>query len=258
MRKLVATSAIALGLATLPVTAAHAGTTWIVGIRASATTVDVGQKVTFTGTVRPKGAAAGEKVLLQEKFKPGKPWVTQRKAKVNGKGKYSVSDRPSTNTQHAYRVVMPATSKHAKGVSKTVKVTVFKWSNLTGLDWANDNGMSFGSVDINGNTYKDSVYSRWSGATASIEFNLDHRCDKVRSRFGISDESTIAGQAEIGLLSDGTSVYDKTFDVGQSEQKTVSLGSAPLKIKLLATDTSTAPDAVGYGAFGNAQAHCTQ
>jgi hypothetical protein len=257
MRKLIATGAIALGLATLPISPAHAGTTWIVGIKASATTVNAGQKVVFTGTVRPRGAAAGEKVLLQEKFKPGKPWVTQRKAKINGKGRYSATDRPTTNTTHAYRVVMPATNKHAKGVSKTVKVTVYAWSHLVELDSTNARGVLFGSVDINGNTYKHSVYSRWSGGEASVEFNLDHQCDKLRSTFGISDESTTGGQAEVGVLSDGTSVYDKTFDVGQSQNKTVALAT-PLKIKLVATDTSTAPGTAGYGAFGNAQAHCTQ
>ena len=257
MRKLVATSAIALGLATLPVTAAHAGSTWIVSVKASATTVDVDQKVTFTGTVRPRSAAAGEKVLLQEKSKPGKPWVTQRKDTISGKGKYSVSDKPTTNTQHSYRIVMPAAGKHTKGVSKTVKVTVYDWTNLIELQAVNSDGMTFGSVDIDGTTYDSSVYSYRAGATASIEFNLDHQCDQVRSRFGISDNSTTGGQAEVGVLADGIPVYDNTFDVGQSEQKTVALDN-PLKIKLMATDTSTGPGIAGYGAFGNAQAHCTQ
>jgi hypothetical protein len=138
-----------------------------------------------------------------------------------------------------------------------VQVTVYAWRNLIELDSTNVRGMSFGSVDINGNTYSSSVLSRWSGADASVEFNLDHQCNKLRSTFGISDESTTGGQAEVGVLSDGISVYDETFDVGQSQNKTVPLAT-PLKIKLLATDTSTAPGTQGYGAFGNPQAHCTQ
>jgi hypothetical protein len=257
MRKFVATSAIALGVAMLPVTTAHAGTTWIVTVKASAKTVNVGQKVTFTGTVKPHGAAAGQKVVLQERFRPGAKWEDQGKDKISGTGKYSLSDKPAANTQHSYRVVMAAAGNHAKGVSKTVKVTVYEWTSLSDLDPVNEAGMDFGSVDINGTTYNGSVFSRWSGTTASIEFNLDHQCDKVRSTFGISDDSTTGGQAEVGVLADGISVYDHIFDLGQSEKKTRALDS-PLKIKLLATDTSTGPDTEGYGAFGSAQAHCTR
>ena len=231
MRKLVAAGAMALGIATLPLTAAHAGSTWIVTVKASDTAVNVGQKVTFTGTVKPHGAAAGEKVVLQERFKPGAKWKDQRKDELNGRGKYSLSDRPSANTQHSYRVVMAATGKHAKGVSKTVKVTVYGWVGLTSVPHVNDEGMSFGSVDINGKTYDDSVVSDWPNATASIEFNLGHRCDALRATFGLSDASTTGGQAELGVLSDGTSVYDQTFDLEQTDKKTISLDT-PLKIKL--------------------------
>jgi hypothetical protein len=257
MRKFVAAGAMALGIATLPVTAAHAGTTWIVGVKASATTVNVGQKITFTGTVRPKGAAAGEKVILQEKFKPGAKWKTQRTDKINSRGKYSVSDTPKANTLHSYRVVMPAAGKHTKGVSKTVKVTVYDWVDLTTLPSVNDTGMFVGSVSINGKSYANSLSTNRQRSTRSIEFNLNHRCDRLRSTFGINDDSSTGGQAEVGVLSDGSSVYDKTFDLGQSEKKTVSLDS-PLKIKLLSTDKNTTDGTFGYGAFGTPQAHCTQ
>ena len=97
MRKLVAAGAMALGIATLPATAAHAGSTWTVGVKASTTTVTAGHKVVFTGSVRPKAAATGDKVLLQEKFKPGKPWVTQRKARIG-------PDRNSENVEGRRRV----------------------------------------------------------------------------------------------------------------------------------------------------------
>lgn len=257
MRTLVAAGAMALGIATLPMMAAHAGTTWIVGIKASTTTVTAGHAVTFTGAVKPGAAAAGKKVVLQEKFKPGAPWKAQTKAKVNGKGRYSVSDTPTQNTQHAYRIVMPANGKHHKGISKTVKVVVYSWTGLVDLTHVNDQGMAFGTVDINGNSYDGSVYAAYSGGTTSVEFNLDHLCVKLRGTFGISDSSTTGGQAEVGVLSDGTSVYDKTFDLGQSETTTVALDS-PLKVKLLATDTSTTVGTFGLGAFGTPQALCTR
>jgi hypothetical protein len=257
MRKLVAAGAMALGIATLPLTAAHAGSTWIVTVKASATTVNAGQKVNFTGTVKPRGAAAGEKVVLQERFEPGAKWKDQKKDELNSRGKYSLSDKPSANTQHSYRVVMAATGKHAKGVSKTVKVTVYGWVSLTSLSHVNGVGMYFGSVDINGKSYDDSVRSGLRDTTTSIEFNLAHRCDALRATFGLSDASTTSGQAELGVLSDGTSVYDQTFDLEQTDTKTIALDT-PLKIKLTSTDTNLDGAVNGYGALGDPQAHCTQ
>jgi hypothetical protein len=101
------------------------------------------------------------------------------------------------------------------------------------------------------------VVSDWQNATASIEFNLGHRCDALRATFGLSTSSTTGGQAELGVLSDGTSVYDQTFELEQTDKKTISLDT-PLKVKLTATDSNADSDIDGFGAFGNAQAHCTQ
>jgi len=256
MRKLVAAGAMALGIATLPVTAAHAGSTWIVTVKASATTVNAGQKITFKGTVKPRGAAAGHKVVLQERFRPGAKWQDQGKDKISSTGKYALSDKPSSNSLHSYRVVMPALGKHGKGVSRTIKVTVYKWVSLNELPSVNNDGMSFSPVAINGKSYPQSVRATWTG-TSSVEINLSHKCDRLRSTFGVADYSTSNSQAEIGVLSDGTSVYDKTFDIGQSEDKTIDLAK-PLKIKLISTDTNPDSDIDGFGAFGDAQAHCTQ
>lgn len=255
MRKLVAAGAMALGIATLPMAAAHAGSTWLVGIKASTTTVVAGHKVVFTGTVRPKAAAKGEQVVLQERFKPGKPWVTQKKATVGRGGKYQVADKPTATTRHSYRVVMPATAKHAKGVSRTVKVTVYGWTYLADLDPANNQWMTSGTVDINGNSYQKSVFAYFD-TNQYREYNLDHRCIKLRTRFGISDDSSTGGQAEVDAISDGTNIYTKTFDLGQSEQKTLALAE-PLKLRLEAHSTG-GTGTFGYGAFAAAQVLCTR
>lgn len=153
---------------------------------------------------------------------------------------------------------MPGTSKHGKGVSRTVKVTVYDWTPLTELTSVNQIGMDFGTVNLNGKAYGESVWSGRTWGTASVEYNLDHNCDKLRSTFGISDNSTTGGQAEVGVLADGTSVYDQSFDVGQAETKTVALESKPLKLKLMATNLSTDDNVWGFGAFGTPQAHCAR
>lgn len=253
MRKLVAASVLTLGLVSLP-TAAHAGSTWLVSIKSGSTQVVAGHKVVFTGTVHPQAAAAGEKVVLQEKSRPGNPWVDQTKAAIGHDGSYRIADRPTTSFVHRYRVVMPAGSKHAKGTSPTLTVKVYAWDNLVKHPYVNPNYMWFGSVDINAVTYRHSISADIDGP-ASIEFNLDHKCIKLRSTFGIDDDSTTGGQAEVDLISDGTTVYTHTFDLGQSQTKTVGL-DAPLKIKLAAHNTSTGAGDVGKGAFATPQVLC--
>jgi hypothetical protein len=248
-------AATALTLGALAVPAAHAGDTWRVRIKASVTTTTAGHKIVFTGTVRPGVAAKGTKVVLQEKFKPGAKWQDQKKATVNGKGSYSVADKPTSNNVHSYRVVMPATDKHSKGVSKTVKVTVYGWQYLSDMSVANWNGFTDGTVNINGKTYDKSVFAYYA-TTQYVEYNLNHKCIKFRARFGISDDSTTGGQAEVDALSDGTNVYTNTFDLGQSQQKTVALAK-PLKLRLEAQSTGD-PGTDGYGAFASAQVLCVK
>ena len=91
MRKLVAAGAMALGLATAALDGRARGLE-LAGRHQGQRPGRTGHKVVFAGTVRPHGAAAGQKVVLQEKFKPGKPWVDQNKVTVT---------RPAT-TRHRH------------------------------------------------------------------------------------------------------------------------------------------------------------
>ena len=50
-------------------------------------------------------------------------------------GQYQTSDKPTVNKRWQYRVVMPATTHHKRGVSQTVVVDVFKWTSLTTADF---------------------------------------------------------------------------------------------------------------------------
>ncbi|MGC4109422.1 MAG: hypothetical protein QM747_03135 [Nocardioides sp.] len=257
MRTLVVAGALALGLASLPLTAADAGSTWRVTVKASSHEVVVGKKVTLTGHVRPGGAAAGTKLVVQEKFKPGAKWKADKAtAKVSSNGSYKVALKPTKAFTHQFRVVMPANGHHAKGVSPTVKVTVYAWSNLTDHDSVNRDRMTFGTVNINGKSYDNSVWNYY-GDAGSIEFNVNHSCTELRTTFGLSDDSTTGGQGEVSIAADGTSIYSHTFDVGQVAKKTIELDPAPLKLKLEAHNTSTVDGTEGLGAFGAPQVLCT-
>jgi NPCBM/NEW2 domain len=248
---------MALGLAALPLTAANAGSTWRVTIKSSTHQVVAGKKVVLSGHVRPVAPAAGTKVTLQEMFKPGAKWKKKDQVKVRSDGTYRVVTRPTTGFTHSYRVVMPASPHHAKGVSPTVKVTVYAWSDLSTHQAVNDVSMEFDTVNINGTSYPDSLWQHWD-SSGSVEFNVNHDCIQLRSTYGLSDQSTTGGQGEVSVQSDGTPLYSNTFDVGQSATKTVALDPAPLKLRLEAHNTSTTNGVFGYGAFGRPQVLCTQ
>lgn len=257
MRTFIAATAVALGLASLPLAAADAGSTWRVTLRTAADQVVAGQKVVLTGHVRPAAAAAGTRVRLQEKYKPGVPWKTrQQSAKVTQRGTYRLVVKPMTGFTHAYRVLMPASSHHKKGVSPTVKVQVFSWEPLTDQSYVNNDGMSFGPVNINGTTFDDSVFASYV-ASDSVEFNVNHDCTSLRGTFGLSDRSTVGGQGEVSITGDGTPAYSKTFDVGQSEAKRLRFATAPLKLRLETHSTSTTEGVYGLGAFGSVDVLCT-
>jgi hypothetical protein len=256
MRSFIAAGAIALGLATLPMTAAHAGSTWRVTLKTSTHQVVAGKNVVLTGHVRPGAAAAGSRLTLQEKFQPGAKWKKKDQVKVRRDGTYKFVTRPTTSFTHSYRVVMPRSPHHAKGISPTVKVTVYAWMKLDQQVSVNNDEMSFGTVNMNGTSYDDSVVQRWD-THGTVEFNVNHRCTMLRSTFGLSDDSTTGGQGEVSVQSDGTPLYSNTFDVGQSETKTLALDPAPLKLRLEAHNTSTGDGVLGYGAFGTPEVLCT-
>lgn len=258
MHKLViGAAALAIGTTALAATQApaDAGVGWQVTVKVSSTKVKVGDKLVFTGRVGPSRAAAGLRVTLQERFKPGKPWAKQGSATVDTRGHYRLVDKPSVNTEHRYRVVMPATSHHARGVSSTVDVKVYGWSNLTSHPYVNANSMyPVTTLDLNGTAYPKSVVARWTGAT-SVEFNLDHKCTALRGTFGVGDNSESGAQSTVAVESDGTQVYTKTLALGQTDLKKIALAS-PLKLRLSAQ--SVVAGVNGYGGVGTPQILCVQ
>jgi hypothetical protein len=258
MYKLViAVAALAVGTTGLAAlqAPADAGVGWQVTVRASSTQLKVGDKLVFTGRVGPSRASTGLQVKLQEKFKPGKPWKAQGAATVDSQGHYRLVDKPTVNTEHKYRVVMPATSHHARGLSSTVGVKVYGWGKLTSHPSVNRNGMyPVPSLDLNGTSYPKSVGADWTGS-ASVEFNLDHKCTALRGTFGVDDNSETGAQSTVTAESDGTQIYTKTLSLGQTDFKRLALAS-PLKLRL--TAESMVAGVNGYGGVGTPEILCVQ
>jgi hypothetical protein len=258
MRKLVIAAALTIGtagLAALPSAAQADGGAWLVGIHANTTQAKLGDKLIFTGMVRPGSAAAGHQVKLQEKFAADKPWKVKDTGLVDRQGHYRLVDKPTVNTVRKYRVVMPATPHHAKGTSNSISVKVYGWSKLVDHQPVNQDSMyPESSVNLNGTTYPKSLVANWTGQT-SIEFNVDHKCIALRGTFGISDTSETGAQATVAAQSDGTSIYSNTFDVGETQFKKLALDS-PLKLRFSAQSVVSGVN--GYGAIGSPDVLCVK
>jgi hypothetical protein len=255
MRKLVIATALALGTAGLASVAApaQAGVPWLVTVKADATQVTLGQTVSFSGKVTPGRQAAGLKVVLQEHAAKG--WKDQDTDRINARGRYHLSDKPTANTSRQYRVVMPATGAHAKGTSAKVGVAVYGWSKLTDHPWVNAAGMGpISSVNLNGVSYPTSLGTNWT-SESSIEFNVNRLCIALKGTFGIDDTSETGAQATVSAISDGTQVYTHTFAVGEKSVQRIDLDS-PLKLKFTALSVVAGVD--GYGAIGTPQILCTR
>jgi hypothetical protein len=253
MRNLVIAAALTLGLVALPAVA-DAGESFQVGVKASTTTLKLGNRLTFTGHVRPGAAAAGHTVKLQEKYAPKKPWRTKDTDRVGRSGKYHLTYQPTTATVRRYRVLMPAIAHHNKGLSKELTVSVYAWSRLTSRHFVNYRGIyPEPKIHINGTGYDDSLLAR-TGNASSLEYNLDHLCTELRATYGISDASETGAQATVSVESDGSQIYASTFDLGQSTYQDLKLDK-PLKIRFAAQSTST--DITGYGAVGTPEVLCT-
>jgi hypothetical protein len=199
-------------------------------------------------------------VLLQEKYKPGKPWVTQKQDTLSRDGYYLLTDRPTSSTRHSYRIVMPATKHHARGVSPTVRVTVYGWQNLTSRDPVDAHGIAaYPSVDIGGRTYPDSLRAVQleDPADAWIEYDLEGRCYGFRGRFGLSDTSESGASAAISASAAGDAWFMGTFGLGESTHDVHTFHPPLHEIRLVISPVSY-PDADPFGAIGTPQVLCTR
>lgn len=260
MRTTIRTVAVATALAatalTFPSPAQAAKPHWPVTIHANKTTVTAGQKTWFHGKVAK--AASGKLVTLQERLSGSTVWKNQRNALVHRDGTYATYDAPTVNRRHYYRVVMPASKNHKRGVSHKVVVDVFKWTTLTTIPAVNQDYLyPESSVAFDGVNFPSSLEAYMypgSPTSQSIEFNLDHQCTRFRGTFGISDDSESGSQASVQASADGTSWYDHTFAVGESQPKSVRFATAPLKLRF---DTLSLVDGLdGLGAVGTPEVYC--
>lgn len=253
------TAALAVATATVTAPSAQAARSpWHVTLRAKLSIITLGDTVWFTGHVNK--SAAGHLVRLYGRRTSDQPWHYTRNALVRRDGSYATFDKPALNHERQYRVVLPATKKHRRGVSPTVTVDVYKWTSLTTLAAVNQVDFDpVASVAMDGTTYPSSLEAQvyhYEGAPTSqtVEFNLGHACTAFRGTFGLSDDSVSGSQATLTASADGTPWLSQSFSVGQTVANSVTWDTPPLKLHFDSVSTVDGVD--GQGAVGTPEVLC--
>ncbi len=256
-----AAGAVALtGLALVPGAAQAAPKpAWRLSLTIDNRAVTAGHKVRMHGQV--SRGSAGLLVMLQERATPDRPWSNQRQARVHADGTYTTYDVPTTNKSRQYRVVMPRTKQHSRGVTPAVSVAVYQWVQLTSFPQSNPTFLpAVPSVSMNGVDYPASLEATTfhpnGPTTQSVEYNLNHRCLRFRGTFGLSDDSQSGAQASVQADADGAPWFDHAFAVGESEANVFAFETAPLKVHVQTTSLVAGLD--GLGAIGTPEVFCTR
>ncbi|MDO9457481.1 hypothetical protein [Nocardioides sp.] len=193
-------------------------------IKASRVSLDVGERLVLSGKVAP--AKRGTVVKLQKRLE-GRTWVAEATLRTTASGAYSYNDRPTTAGKRTYRVVVPATPGRAKGTSKPVAVTLFRWQDLTLVkSRAGSATRVTTSIAVNGATYARGLAGYTSYDEGFVDWNFARRCTSLRARFGNGDESADTATANIQLVVDGTPVFTDSFGLTESTVQTINVTNA--------------------------------
>ncbi|GAA4719705.1 hypothetical protein [Nocardioides conyzicola] len=192
-------------------------------LAASTATVVAGHRLVLSGRVKP--VRKGTEVVLQKRIGDAK-WRPEAVLSTTRKGGFTYRDKPTTPGVRHYRAVVREDGRIKAGTSASVKVTVYRWQNLTDLDvrrssYTND----VSSVSINAHEYGPAFvgYAEpWANA-GMVDWNLERQCLRLTGRVGNGDDSDDLATATIDIVADGGSRYSKTFALATSELKTLSL-----------------------------------
>jgi hypothetical protein len=194
-------------------------------LKASTNQVVVKHKLELSGRVRP--ATRGGTVIIQKRIGDRK-WSEETRTTMNGRGRFSYLDRPTTPGPRRYRAVVPAHGRHAKGVSDPVTVTVYRWVDLTTLRTRASDATIHPTegAEIDGVTYSPAwVGARWA-QDGFVDWNLDRACLTLRARYGNSDESDATATANISVVTAGDAIYTGSFGLTESERKVLDISGA--------------------------------
>ena len=202
-----ATASMAVPVAADAASSARRGDPYEVTLKASTTELVTGDSVTLKGKVDP--GSQGATVVLQQKAGDN-PWKDVATDTLNRKGKFSFTDTPKSMAERDYRVVKPASKKHSRGVSEPVTVTIYQWHALYDLAARSVQYVSYySSVSMDGTDHAKSFVAYFTADrdTASIDWNLERNCIKLKATLGMSDDANDDAAARIDVVADSTVVH---------------------------------------------------
>lgn len=209
--------------------------------------------VKIRGYVRP--AAAGDKVVLQQRMENKKTWSVSGTAKIKPNGKFVLKDEPSTAGTRFYRVLKPAADGVKKGVSKELELVVYGWEQLGYRARGPATNVVVNTATIATEGFSASIVTDKPGTPASIEYTLGKKCLKLRSSYALTDSTATGGTGSVALKADGVLKYATGLTLGQViEDHEVNITDAfRISYELV---SSAAPDS--YVAAATPEVLCTK
>jgi hypothetical protein len=197
--------------------------------------------IKLTGSVIPK-PPEGSKVVVQVRYEGSKAWKKVGAATVKPNGNYRFDVEPESHLDRSYRVVKKTDDKGEGDTSRERDVAVTAWSWLNRLaPSAEANVVKASTMPINGDVYGHVLFSPTSASTAFTEFTLGRNCTDLDVTFGLSDRTETGGKASMSLKSDGAVVYNRAFNLGESETKLVDVTDV-FRIRFDMAQDDTTPD----------------
>lgn len=176
--------------------------------------------LTLSGKVTPQ-PPKDSKVLVQLQYQGRDTWLKVGKATVKANGSYRFVTTPTNRKDVTYRVMKAADKVAKQDTSRTRDVKVWGWVYLSAMTPSATTDVLTGTLPINGETYKESLYTDRTVAKGFVEYTLGHHCKTLDTTFGLSDRTETGGRASITLTADGTIAYQRTFDLGVSDHQLI-------------------------------------
>lgn len=209
--------------------------------------------VKVRGRVTPK--AAGQKVVLQQRVGNKSKWTRTGNAKVKRNGTYLLKDRPTTPGVREYRVLKPGSRGIRKGVSKPMKVEVYRWQKLGSRRVGPSENLVTTSVYIGTGLATRSFVNIEPGLPASVEYTLGRKCVELRARYALTDQSATGSSGAISVSTDGDVRRTHSLAVGTIVEDEVLDISDVFRLKF---DLSTTATPAAYAAVASPEVLCTR
>lgn len=226
---------------------ANRAPTYSVSARINASEVIAGEDaVRITGTVRPR--AAGQVVVLQQRFDDTKRWKKSGQGKVKASGRFVLRDEPSTPGVRFYRVVKPASGGAKAGMSRELRLAVWSWEPLYGRAVGAHDGFVYDNPQFGTEYYPGSITNSVPGKLAYVEYTLGGKARSLRASYALTDGSASGATGTVTVAVDGSAVWTVSLGTGSIDRDRVIDVTGAFRIRFDLTSSGTP---AGYAAIGS-------